>query len=96
MLGVTDRALAVLTAPVEVGVTARRAAVMQLVGSGLALPDELMSKVSDELDAIYGEDLATSSAKLSVDRLRAENEARGLAQVAANGNQPPVTDGQPA
>lgn len=90
-----NRALAVLTAPVEVGVTARRAAVMQLIGSGLALPDDQLSVVGGELDAIYGEDLATSSAKLSVDRLRAENEARGLAQVADNAINPqpvePVT-----
>lgn len=89
-----DRALRLLMAPVEIGTIARREAVKLAADSVLSLNDETASQVSDELESIYSEDLATSSAELSVKRLRAQNEARGLEQVNANETSPaqPVVD----
>jgi len=90
-----QRALQLLSAPVEIGTIARREAVKQLADSALSLDDARLSEVSDEIDAIYSEDLATSSAELAVKRLRAQNEVTGLQQVVDNASNPAPVDTSP-
>lgn len=78
-----SRALALLTAPIETGPEARAMLVRQALDASLSLSDEELSRIHEQLRTMYGVDLATYDAKQSVERLRAQNEARGLAEVAA-------------
>lgn len=88
------RALTVLAAPVEVGPKARAMLVRQVLDSSLSLSDEELSERYEEIEAIYMGDLATADAEQAVKRLRAQNEARGLEQVAATPEMnAAVTDG---
>lgn len=82
------RALTLLTAPVETGPEARALLVRQALDAALPLSDEELTALYEQIREMYTGDLATYDAKQTVERMRAQNEAKGLAQIAAEPAQP--------
>lgn len=75
------RALALLAAPIEIGASAKIAAVRQAVDSALALSDEQLAAIVDEIERLYMGDLEAHGAVQAVATMRARSEARGLTEV---------------
>ena len=77
------RALTVLAAPIEIGPEARAMLVKVALDASIPMSDEELGAIYEQLRAMYLGDLTTYDAKQAVERMRAENEAKGLALVAA-------------
>lgn len=84
------RALTLVTAPIEIGVEARALAVVAAIDAALSLSEEQLAKVTDEVRAIFGGDLATATAEQTVKRLRNEREATGLQEMTTEPVSAPV------
>jgi hypothetical protein len=75
------RALTVLAAPIEIGPEARAMLVKVALDASIPMSDEELGAIYEQLRAMYLGDLTTYDAKQAVERMRAENEAKGLALV---------------
>lgn len=83
-----QRAMILISAPVEIGPVAKMHAIKQAINAALSLSDEELAEVVQQISNIFGTDLQTANIKQAVDAARAQRELKGFDETDVAGDNP--------